>query len=139
MTDILMKKRTPLITKLLALCLITALELEVVVPSVCSASTYTVTSCDDSSSALSKPGTLRYGVNNARSGDEIDLSSLPCTPSIITLTQGALFINQVSLTFKAARGQSVAISGDAAALSDGLLRHQGTGTLEIDYLTTENG
>lgn len=105
------------------------------------ASTFFINSCDDSPSAISTPGTLRYSVANAVAGDTINLSSVPalissCPASTITLLQGEIALPQSSLTFLGSSVSPVTISGNN---SGRVFDHSGTGTLSINYLTIADG
>ena len=105
------------------------------------ASTFFINSCDDSPSAIGTPGTLRYSVANAVSGDTINLSSVPalvasCPTSTITLLQGELAFSQASLTFQGSTVKPVTISGN---VNGRVFNHTGTGTLSINYLTIADG
>lgn len=90
-----------------------------------------VTNCDDSG-----PGSLRDAVDNAPSGDTIDLTQLTC--SRITLTTGSILFGQHDLGFVGpGRGKlSIDASGSPGS---GAFRHLGGGTLFLSGLTIENG
>lgn len=87
---------------------------------------HTVANCDDHG-----PGSLRDALATAASGDLIDLSQLTC--STITLTTGALSSSQADVTLS---GAGITISG---AGSSSVVRHTGTGTLELDDVVIEHG
>lgn len=96
------------------------------------ASTWTVdNSCGDAVDAgdiASKSGTLRFCAANAASGDTVDLSQTTC--SQISVTTGAIAINQDALTLHGAGTKQTIVSG-----KDGL-------TTEIDrvfYATAPGG
>jgi len=87
---------------------------------------HTVANCDDHG-----PGSLRDALAAAASGDLIDLSQLTC--STITLTTGALWSNQADVTLS---GAGTTISG---AGSSSVIRHTGTGTMELHDVVIEHG
>lgn len=89
-----------------------------------------VTSCADDGGS----GTLRRVVENAISGDTVDLGALAC--STITLTQGAIVINPDDLTLQGPAAGGVTIDGNGV---DSVLVHYGSGTLDIEHLTIANG
>lgn len=88
-----------------------------------------VTNCNDSGS-----GSLRDAVNNANSGDTIDLTNTGC--SSITLTTGAIAVTQPDLTLQGPG--SIELSIDANH-SDIALLHTGGGTLYVNDITIKNG
>jgi hypothetical protein len=98
----------------------------------------TVVSCDDSVAAITTPGTLRYWVKNAVSGDSIDLTDITntCNQSTITLQQGELVVAQTNLTIFGPYDQRVAISGNN---NSRIFKHIGTGILTVNYLTLQDG
>ena len=100
------------------------------------ATPHSVTSCADGFT----PGTLRYEVANATSGDTIDLSALPC--SVITLDPAQvptpIQILQDTLYLKgpAAGANYLTISGGNQSA---VLQHLGGGTLYVTDLTIADG
>ena len=89
-----------------------------------------VTNCDDSAR-----GSLRDVLANvAANGDTVDLTQLPC--STITLTTGALVIDQNSITLQGPGPQLLSISGAGTQLD---LYHRGTGQLTVNDLTVADG
>lgn len=95
---------------------------------------HVVTSCLDDYS----PGTLRYEVDHAISGETIDMSGLTC--STITLDASwpspSIVLPQDSLELKGPSGQSLTIDGD---YNGSVFRHLGTGNLVVSDLTITNG
>jgi hypothetical protein len=89
-----------------------------------------VTRCDDDSA----PGSLRDAVNNAVSGDVIDLTQITC--SRISLSEGALKILIDDLTFLGPGADALTIEGDD---KDRVLFHPASGTLQIENLTIAHG
>lgn len=85
-----------------------------------------VTNCDDHGA-----GSLRDALAAADSGDVVDLSRLTC--STITLTTGALMSGQPDVTIA---GAGVTISG---AGNSSVIRHMGSGTLELTDIVIEDG
>jgi hypothetical protein len=100
--------------------------------------THTVVSCDDSASAITTPGTLRYWVKNAVSGDAISLTDVPntCSPSTITLQQGELVVAQTNLTIFGPTDATVTISANHDSR---IFKHTGTGILTVNSLTVQDG
>ena len=104
--------------------------------------TYVVENCDDSMSAATTTGTLRYGVVNAAETKNdynvIDLSQVPqsCMTSIITLSSGELVVDRDDLTVQSSAAQPVVISGNQDSR---VFHHTGGGTLELDYITVKFG
>lgn len=98
-----------------------------------------VTSCGDTASSATTPGTLRYEVVNAVEDDVIDLSA--CNASVITLTQGALPVAVDNLTLTAgASANRVTLDGNGVDrviydIGPGLV----PGFLTLDYLDIRNG
>ena len=95
-----------------------------------------VTNCTDHD-----PGSLRATIAGAAEGDTIDLSSLTCSNSTITLTTAQIVVGQNALTIQGpARGSFFTggffISGNS---NFRVFNHKGTGTLELDGVTIENG
>ena len=93
----------------------------------------TVTSCGD---AVGDSGSLRSKILGAAENDTIDLSTLSCANSIITLAQGVIPIAVGNLTLSGSTTQRLSISGDNL---DRVFEPQVTGTLTIDNLTVEKG
>lgn len=87
---------------------------------------HVVTNCDDHG-----PGSLRDTLAETVDGNLIDLSKLTC--STITLTTGALESSQTDVTID---GAGVTIS---AAGNSSVIRHLGSGTLELNGLIVEHG
>ena len=92
------------------------------------AGTTVVGNCDDSGA-----GSLRDAVENAVSGDVIDLTALSC--SAITLNTG-LVSTVDDLTLHGPGAGQLAIDGNNASR---VIEHQGYGMLTIDGLTIRNG
>jgi hypothetical protein len=89
-----------------------------------------VTTCGDDAAT---PGTLRYEVAHASSGDTIDLSTLVCS----TITLGSeIVVPQDSLYVDGSPSASVTIDGDSHSR---VFKHTGLGTLTITDLTIANG
>jgi hypothetical protein len=90
----------------------------------------TVSTCDDSG-----PGSLRDALDQAVSGDVIDLTALAC--STITLTSGALAISADDVTINGPGRDLLAIDGGN---TDRVIHHSSYyGTLTLDGLTIRNG
>lgn len=87
---------------------------------------HSVTNCDDHG-----PGSLRDTLAATVDGNLIDLSQLTC--SKITLTTGALESSQTDVIIG---GAGVTIS---AAGNSSVIRHTGSGTLELSGVIIENG
>lgn len=85
-----------------------------------------ISNCDDSG-----PGSLRDVIDNANSGDTVDMGAMAC--SVITLTTGALVVDQ----------QSLRIQGGGAMLftedDQQLIMHNGDGLLELEDVTLRGG
>ena len=97
--------------------------------------TWPVTNCSDHD-----PGSLRDVVSNVSvvSDDTIDLSALTC--SGISLTTGAIEINQHDLTLRGPTSHALIIYEPVnPSVKDTLLYHTGTGTLIVDNLDLANG
>jgi hypothetical protein len=92
------------------------------------AGTIVVTNCDDSGA-----GSLRDAVDNAVTGDVIDLSSLAC--SAITLSTG-LVSTVDDLTLRGPGAGALAIDGNDAVR---VIEQQGYDMLTIEGLTIRNG
>ena len=80
------------------------------------------------------PDSLRSVVDQAVSGDTIDLSDLTC--SVISLGQGALKIELDDLTLRGPGSDRLILDGEGR---DRILLHPGSGTLTIENLTIANG
>jgi|SRR5450432_1749991 hypothetical protein len=94
--------------------------------------THTVTSCSDSGT-----GTLRsvVGAPTTISGDTVNFSAqLGC--STITLTSGAIAVNQSDLTLSGPGASALTID---AGVQSRVIQHTGTGTLHINDLTISDG
>jgi hypothetical protein len=98
------------------------------IPSV-PANSIVVQNCNDSGS-----GSLRDAVDNANSGDTIDLTQLSC--STITLTTGSLVLTQEQITLQGRGSKYLSIDGNDTYPP---LLHSGTGALYINDLTIEHG
>jgi hypothetical protein len=92
--------------------------------------TTAVTSCDDDGGT----GTLRAVVAAAGNSDTIDLSALTC--STITLTQGAIPVQQDTLTLTGPGADHLAIDGAGV---DRVFIHYGYETFRLNGLTVRNG
>ena len=90
-----------------------------------------VTNCFDSGA-----GSLRDAIDNAATGDTIDLTQLQC--STITLSTGAIIFGQDQLAIHGPGRHALRIEGGATA-NDGLLVHLGFGTLIVQDVTLANG
>ncbi|MEP6483739.1 MAG: choice-of-anchor Q domain-containing protein [Rudaea sp.] len=103
------------------------------------ATTWTVTSCSETTSGSSTSGTLRYVLANAASGDTVDMTSLAC--SNITLKTGALRIDQSDLTLNGPGKSNLVISGkyNFVAEPDRIIDHEGTGILVIKDMSLAFG
>ena len=88
-----------------------------------------VANCNDDGA-----GSLRDAFDHAVTDETIDLTTLAC--STITLTSGALFARVDSLTLRGRGVGRLTIDGYQA---DNVLRHIGTGYLEVDGVTLANG
>ena len=99
---------------------------------------HVVVTCDDSPTAISTPGTLRYWVKNAATGDTIDLGDIvnDCSPSTITLQQGELEVTQDDLNFFGPSNGTVTITANHGSR---VIKHSGTGILTISSLTIADG
>lgn len=84
--------------------------------------------------ADSGPGSLRDAVDNASSGDTIDLTSLSC--STISLTTGAIVASVDDLTIDGPGAANLTID---ANYSSRVLALTGAGTLTVNDLTVANG
>lgn len=95
-------------------------------PSTDSPTWHTVTNCDDHG-----PGSLRDTLAATVDGTLIDLTELTC--STITLTTGALVSDQIDVSIA---GAGITIS---AAGNSSVIRHKGSGTLELSGVVIEHG
>jgi hypothetical protein len=104
-------------------------------PAMAAPTTWTVNSCSDATSGIGTTGTLRYAVQNAASGDVIDLSTLTC--STITLRTGSVVIPQNDLTMNGPGRDALVITGDYNGVpeQDRILTHHGSGTLALNDLS----
>ncbi len=103
--------------------------------------TWTVNTCSEGTSGSGTSGTLRYAVLHAASGDIVDLSTLSTTCSVISLSTGAIDIEQSSLTITGP-GRSkltIASSNGVGATHDRVFYHKGTGTLSLKHLSVADG
>jgi hypothetical protein len=105
----------------------------------CAATTWLVNTCIDADSGTGTTGSLRYAARKAASGDIVDMSGLQCGK--ITLTTGAVTIDQNDLTLLGPGANSLAITGlnDGVTELDRILNHQGSGTLTVKNLSTQHG
>lgn len=88
-----------------------------------------VNHCGDSG-----PGSLREAVDNAVTGDEIDLTGLTC--NTITLTSGHLAVAVDDLTITGSGRDALTIDGNA---NDLILKHNPGVSLILSGLTLANG
>ena len=95
----------------------------------------TVTSCDDSSTAATTAGTLRYAIANAADGETIDFDLPPTCNGKISLQTGAITITQDDLTLQG----PATIAKYVSTPTNGMLRHKGTGTLTVNNMTLYQG
>lgn len=93
--------------------------------------TIPVTNCDDSGA-----GSLRDAVDNAVSGDTVDMTGLTC--SRITLTTGTIVLGQHDLGFVGPGRDKLAIDASGSPGSS-VFYDLGGGVLYISGLTIENG
>ena len=93
------------------------------------ATTHFVTNCNDSGS-----GSLRDTIGAAASDDTVDLTQLAC--SRITLTGGEIVFGQDNLAIHGPGAGRIAIDGN---LGGGILVGLGSGTLNVDGVSMENG
>jgi hypothetical protein len=120
-----------------------AIVFSLVAPAVL-ASTWTVddTCVDDLAGGdlVSRTGTLRFCVANAISGDTIDLSQTTC--SQITLTTGAITIDQAALTLHGAGKDKTIISGkDGLSIEPDRIFYASSpgGSVAFDHLSVQFG
>jgi len=93
-------------------------------PDVGAATVLNVTSCDDAG-----PGSLRAQVDAAASGDTVDFSKLSCNTGAISLTTGAIVIQQHDLNLVG--NPNIALIGKY----DKVFAHRGDGTLSVSGAT----
>jgi hypothetical protein len=114
------------------------------------ATTWIVDNCDgDAVTGVGTTGTLRYAVQNAVSGDTVDISSRTgvnaCLNSKISLTTGEIFVPQASLTIKGPGASVLTIDatgnpgGSTGPYNSRVFTHTGGGTLGVQYLTLTGG
>lgn len=97
------------------------------------AATIPVTNCDDNG-----PGSLRDALQNvAADGDTIDLTNLSC--SVISLSTGSILFFQNNITLQGPGSFSLFLTGSGGATRYAPLLHDGTGTLQINDMTVEDG
>ena len=140
--DLRNRRRTTLVA-----CVATALY--AAAPSTLAANTWNVTTCADSG-----PGSLRDTVAavTTLSGDFIDLHSLtaatagcanaqfPLFPATISLTTGAIAINQQALNVLGpGQGNLLIAHSPASAFPDRLLAHLGNGELHVSGVALSGG
>lgn len=95
--------------------------------------TWYVSNCNDSGG-----GSLRYMVNQAASGDIIDLSTMSC--NLITLSSGALLVPQDNLTLAGKRGPFGFLPGFFIhGAGSRIIDHTGTGTLALNFISVSDG
>lgn len=109
-----------------------------------------VTSCDDSSSTP-LPGTLRYAAANVAEAGTVDLSMAPCSKIFLNWANGAIQLQQSSVTIIGpdagtleidARWNQNCFSGGQPIIcpsANRVFTHTGTGTLTIAHLAVSNG
>jgi hypothetical protein len=97
------------------------------------AATKTVTSCGD---AVGDSGSLRSQILAAAENDTIDLSTLSCANSVITLEQGVIPIAVGNLTLSGSATKRLSVSGNNL---DRVFEPKIAGTFTIDNLTVEKG
>ncbi|HEX3896861.1 MAG TPA: choice-of-anchor Q domain-containing protein [Rudaea sp.] len=95
--------------------------------------TKTVTSCGDT---VGDNGSLRSQILAAAENDTIDLSTLSCANSVITLEQGVIPIAVGNLTVSGSATKRLAVSGNNL---DRVFEAKVAGTFTIDNLTVEKG
>ena len=106
---------------------------------------WTVNSCDGdaySGDAATKTGTLRFAAVNAADGETVDLSTLNCPGSKISLTTGDyIAIPQPSLTIKGSAASVLTIdaSGIPGVTYGNIFYHTGNGTLKVQDLALTGG
>jgi hypothetical protein len=106
---------------------------------------WTVNSCDGdaySGDAATKTGTLRFAAANAADGETVDLSTLTCPGSKISLTTGDyIAIPQPSLTIKGSAASVLTIdaSGIPGVTYGNIFYHTGNGTLKVQDLALTGG
>jgi hypothetical protein len=93
------------------------------------AATVQVTNCNDGGA-----GSLRAVVATASSGDTVDMRNLTC--KLVTLTSGAIAVQQDDLVIRGPGLSRLAISGNRA---NSVFRHAGAGTLSLRGMTIKHG
>jgi hypothetical protein len=131
--------------KPLAACVTAVMALSL--PSIALAvpTTWTVDSCDQGNSGdlMSLTGTLRFAVENAASGDIIDMTGLAC--GTISLSTGSIHVDQDDLAIFGPGRDLLTISGkftqntNTYSDQDRIFRHNGSGTLALYDLTVSDG
>ncbi len=115
-----------------------ALLFALATPEALAANNLIVTNCFDSGG-----GSLRDVVTNlAQDGDTVDMTGLSCVNSTISLTTGAVVVNQANLTLLGPGSSRLKINsgGNSTASHDnGIINHQGTGTLSVQDLELTGG
>jgi hypothetical protein len=105
-----------------------------------SATTWTVNTCADNESGdvTTHTGSLRFTVGNAADSDTIDMSGLTC--STISLVTGEIAIEQNTLILNGPGAGKLTIERQThSVVPFRILDHQGTGILNINYLTIAHG
>jgi len=101
------------------------------------ATAWPVTSCDDNGL-----GTLRDVVGAAMTNDTVDLSGLVCPDSRISLTTGAITVDQDTLQISGPGAAALTVDASGLGTSYGDYRvftHTGTGTLVVSDLGLTGG
>jgi hypothetical protein len=102
------------------------------------ANSWSVTSCADTGT-----GSLRdvIGAGTTMSGDTVNLSTLSCPSSKISLTTGTITVAQDSLTIQGSSNSRLTIdaSGLTTTAQSRAFTHNGTGTLSVRYLDVSGG
>jgi len=133
-------KRRALAACVAAICAVAAPVVSATVPAPVAAvatapsaptTTIVVTNCEDSGA-----GSLRDAVNNAVSGDIIDLTQLAC--STITLTSGTIATSDNDLTLIGPGTSALQIIG-VASNNESVIYHTGYGTLNISGMMISGG
>src|SRR5215467_6502537 len=97
--------------------------------------THVVNSCDDSATAATTQGTLRYEILNAAPTDSIDVTGIEtaCGTSYLTLYSGEIPIKQSALAIFGSGKDAI------RTVNGRIFAHTGSGTLSISDLTIESG
>jgi hypothetical protein len=104
-------------------------------PSPVGHTTRKVTDCTDGPKG-SDAGDLRDTIAASATGDTVDLTTLTCTNSTITLTQGAIGIDVDDLILEGPGADKLAIDGGASTGHyNEVFYHEGVGTFRIEDLT----